>query len=84
MPSCLFSSHDSAGAQRSPYLLFALMVLIACTVREAQEIPADGLVVRLQADRGVETRDGRVVSWRDVSPAGMVARVPAEFEGAEV
>ena len=89
MPSCLFAGHDSPGARRSRNLVFVWTVLIVCTVSEAQgplaviadELPGKGLVLRLQADRGVETRDGRVVSWRDVSPAGMVARVPAEFEG---
>ena len=50
----------------------------------AEEMPGGGLVLWLRADEGVETRDGRVVSWRDVSPSGLVARVPTGFEGPGV
>ena len=89
MPSQLLALDDWLEAPRWERFSLALAVLIVCTVCEAQgpsaavaeEIPAEGLVLWLRSDRGVETRDGQVVSWRDVSPSGLVARAPSGFDG---
>ena len=68
------------------------MGLVACVIGEtqgppvvvAEEMPGEGLVLWLRSDEGVETRDGRVVSWSDLSPSGLVAQVPAGFDGPGV
>ena len=44
-------------------------------------MPSEGLVLWLRSDQGVQKRDGQVVLWRDVSPSGLVAEVPSEFDG---
>jgi FAD-dependent oxidoreductase family protein len=89
MPLRLFALHNWSGARRWGSLFLTSAVLIVSAVCEAQGLraavaktmPAEGLVLWLRSDQGMETRDGQVVSWRDVSPSGLVARVPAGFEG---
>jgi FAD-dependent oxidoreductase family protein len=56
--------------------------LALCSISHgAQELPSRGLALWLSADQGVETRDGRVVAWRDRTSAQHVAQVPDGFKG---
>ncbi|MFH1265505.1 MAG: FAD-dependent oxidoreductase [Planctomycetota bacterium] len=68
-------------------ILVPWAILIACTVCQSQGpqaavpegVPAEGLALWLRADRGVETRGGRVVAWHDLSPSQFVAQTPSPF-----
>ena len=89
MSSRFYRLHDRTGSRHRGSVLLTSAVLIVCTVCEAfgprdavaEEMPVGGLALWLRSDQGVETRGGRVVSWRDVSGAGLVARVPSGFDG---
>lgn len=46
-----------------------------------EELPTEGLCLHLQADKGIETRDGQVVTWKDLSPAGNSVTVSPGSKG---
>ncbi|MBN2292823.1 MAG: hypothetical protein JXM70_10380, partial [Pirellulales bacterium] len=66
----------------TPILITTVLSALLGMVNALADAPANngpprkGLKLHLQADKGVDTRDGHVVRWRDLSPAGHVL-VPA-------
>lgn len=46
-----------------------------------ESFPKEGMALWLSADQGIETRDGRVVAWRDRSSSRHVATIAPRFGG---
>ncbi len=57
----------------------ALFGLLPTQSHASDEIPTSGLQLHLDAGRGVQVIDGRVVTWSDQSAGGHVATVPDEY-----
>ena len=58
-------------------LLFSLILCTGLCMEVAlgEALPSEGLCLHLKVDEGLETRGNQVIAWRDLSPAGHVARV---------
>ena len=72
----------SSLARKSWHWLAIAAVLISHhSLHAADGPPNEGLVLWLRADEGVETRDNRVVTWRDRTSAKHIAQAPQGFQG---
>jgi hypothetical protein len=62
----------------------AVFCALCAATNGAENLPREGMALRLSADQGVEIRDGRVVGRRDRSATHHIAEVPAGFAGPSV